>query len=181
MGQSNPFWRFLSDLFRQKQPPVGDTTDIAKLHSRIATLEMDVQDRDKRIIAMQHEYATLNVDKSRATESAGEEQLIGILKRLVGPLSNLAALDALASSGKTLEIADILSLVRGIEKELTRVGLERIGSAGDVEPFDVAIHQRMSGGDVLGNTQVLVRIPGYRFGTRVLLKAMVSTKDASGG
>jgi molecular chaperone GrpE (heat shock protein) len=130
---------------------------------------------------MQHEYATLNADKTRAAASAGQAEIENVLKRLAGPLSNLAALDALAAAGKAVEAADVLALARGVEKELARVGLERVGVVGESLPFDAALHQRMSGGEVHGGTPVVVRIPGYRLGRTVLLKAMVSTKEAPGG
>ena len=43
--------------------------------------------------------------------------------------------------------------------------------------FAVAGHQRMGGGGVKPGTPVNVRLPGYRFGEKVLIKAMVSAEE----
>jgi molecular chaperone GrpE (heat shock protein) len=93
---------------------------------------------------------------------------------LVGPWSNLAALTAMVEAGQEVAPADLTVLVRSLEKELTRAGLTAIGQVGAQTVFDVACHQRMSGGTVQAGTPVTVQIPGYHFGSKVLMKALVS-------
>lgn len=155
--------------------PTGSAVDPA----RIATLEMDVRERDERIAAMQKEYANLEAARQRAESGAASGQLEHLFKKLAAPLSNLAALVALAAEGREVAVADLASLVRGVEKHLKAAGLETVGEVGVAAPFDVALHQRMSGGTVSGGTPVTVRAPGYRFGGKVLLKAMVTAKETS--
>ena len=73
------------------------------------------------------------------------------------------------------------SAIRSLEKELARAGLERLGSAGESTAFDPAIHQRMSGEAVHANTPVLVRIPGFRVGPKVIQKALVTAREGKRG
>ena len=148
--------------------------------SRLVALEGDLRERDVRIAAMQAEYAQLDVSKGQATATAGQGELERLFKRLSGPLSNLATLVELARKGAEIECGDFVQLFDTLERELARAGLERVGATGDAADFDVALHQRMSGSTVHAGTPVSVQAPGYRMGAKVLLKAMVSTKEEAG-
>jgi hypothetical protein len=94
---------------------------------------------------------------------------------LAGPLANLSALSEMAQAGERVELCDIAKLVRSLNRELHRAGLESIGRVGEAVPFDVACHQQMSGGSVPAGTTATVQLPGYRLGEKTLLKAMVTT------
>ena len=104
---------------------------------------------------------------------AAQEQLERLFKKLAGPLANLAALSEMSEAGEQVEPADLLSLVRSLEKELHRAGLEPIGRVGEVVPFDVTGHQRMSGGTVRVGMTVTVQLSGYRH----LRKRILATPD----
>jgi molecular chaperone GrpE (heat shock protein) len=158
----------------------GDET-AAEARAKAATLAMDLRERDEQLAAVRREYDALKADKERGVREAGREELEQLLKRLTGPLSNLMALVDLAEAGEDVERGDLATLARGLEKELVRAGLEPIGKTGAVTTFDVATHQRMSGGDVRAGTPVTVRLPGYRLGEKVLLKAMVSAGEDTDG
>jgi molecular chaperone GrpE (heat shock protein) len=148
-----------------------------ELQSRVAELESELRDRDEHIAQMRNEYADLEASKERAVAAVGQEELERLFKRLSGTLASLSALAAFAEAGQEVELGDLLSLIRSLEKELARAGLEPIGRAGQPSAFDVAMHQRMSGGAVHACTPVTVQLSGYRFGDRVLLKAMVSAAE----
>lgn len=150
----------------------------AELRSRVAALEMDLRERDKRIETIQREYAALNVARETDAAGRGQDQLERLFKKLAGGMSNLSALADYSEAGREVAIRDLVALIRGLEKELTRAGLERVGAAGQRTVFDTTVHQRMSGGTVSSGTPVTVRLPGYRMGKRVLLKAMVSAGEA---
>jgi molecular chaperone GrpE (heat shock protein) len=167
--------RLLSALLGHEEAVPEDGT---AAQARIATLEMDVNERDDRIAAMQAEYAQLEASKGRATASAGQDEMERLFKRLAGPLSNLATLVELARHGEAAESGDFVQLFDALERELGRAGLERIGTVGEETDFDVALHQRISGTTVHAGTPVSVQMPGYRMEAKVLLKAMVTTKDA---
>jgi len=153
-------------------------SELAEVQGRLAAAQLDLRDRDDRIAAMQREYETLQASTQHAAGRAGDAEIEKVFKRLVGTLSNLSALADWSHAGRDVEAADLAKLITGLEKELARCGLERIGTAGTRLAFDVACHQRMSGGSVHAGTAVEVHLPGYRFGGRVLLKAMVSTAES---
>lgn len=142
--------------------------------ARIAALEMDLRERDERIAAMRKEYANLEAASQRG---AGADQVEQLFRKLAAPLSNLASLSALAAGGREAAAEDFVQLFRSVEKQLKAAGLETVGEVGAAVPFDVAMHQRMSGGMVSASTPVVIRTPGYRFGGKVLLKAMVTAKE----
>jgi len=156
-------------------PPADEQT--AECQARVASLEMDLAERDQQIEQMRSEYAALELAKARALAGAGQEQLEKLFKKLAGVLANLMALTAMAEAGREVEVTDLTQLIRGLEKELARAGLEAIGRPGEKTMFETSCHQRMSGGAVQSGIPVTVHLPGYRLGDKVLLKAMVSTRD----
>ena len=147
--------------------------------SRIAALEMDLRERNERIAAMQKEFTNLEEAANRSAAGAGAEQLEQLFKRLSAPLSNLDALLAIADEGREVTVGDLANLVRSVERQLKAAGLERVGEVGAQLPFDLVLHQRMSGGAVSEGAAVTVRTPGYRFGEKILLKAMVTAKETT--
>lgn len=155
--------------------------DPAKLKAIAASLRLDVQERDERIAAMRGEYEQLEVSKEHSTASAGEEELTALLKKLSGPLSNIAVLRDAATAGEDVKVDDLLQLIASLEKVLTRAGLEVIGRSGEASHFDPAVHQRMSGGSVSDGVPVKIEVPGYRMGERVLQKALVSAEGNDDG
>ena len=161
-------------LGRPEQPAlVGDPALLAK----IAALELDLRERDEGIERMRAEYGRLEAARQQAAQGGGQEQLERLFKKLTGPLSNLDTLASSARAGREVQISDLLDLFAGLEKELNRAGLERIGDVGEATVFKSAVHQRMSGGTVHEGAPVTVRIPGYRWKEKILLKSMVSAKE----
>jgi len=158
-------------------PAGADGQRYLELQARAAALEMDVRDRDERIAQMRSEYDSLQAAKERGEVAARENQLERLFKSLTGPLANLTTLCAMAEAGEQTEGGDLVGLVRSLEKELARAGLAPIGRVGEETAFDVATHQRMSGGAVRPGTPVTVQIPGYRLGDKVLMKALVSARQ----
>jgi molecular chaperone GrpE (heat shock protein) len=173
------FRELLNALSGRAQPAARPVAMVApaEAQARVAALEMDLRERDERIVAMQKEYGALDIDRQTAAAGAGEDQLRQLFKRLAAPLSNFAALAALTESGQSVEAQDLATLFRGIEKQLKAAGLEPLGTVGETVSFDVAVHQRMSGASVSIGTPVTIRTPGYRFAGQVLLKAMVTSKE----
>jgi molecular chaperone GrpE (heat shock protein) len=175
------YWRRLWSALagREAWTPQPGTPDeqIAGLRARVASLEMDLAERDRQIAQMRAEYGTLEAAKQTAAAGAGQEELARLFKRLSGTLANLAALTAAAEAGRPVEVGDLVSLFHTLEKDLARAGMETIGTVGQRTEFDVACHQRMSGGAVHPGTPVTVQLPGYRMGDRVLMKALVSAQE----
>ena len=167
----------LVDALLGREPEAAPAIGDAAVRARIAALELDLRERDQRIATMQKEYGALDVAARRAASGAGQDQLEQMFKKLAAPLSNLAAMASLAEAGRDVSAADLVSLFRSLEKPLKAAGLESLGNPGDSVSFDVALHQRMSGGAVSNGSAVVVRTPGYRVGAKVLLKAMVTAKE----
>lgn len=155
--------------------------DDAQWRAKVAALDLDLAEAKRRAEKMRDEYASLQAERDRASSAGGQEQVERLFKKLAGPLSNLAALADMAEAGGEVAAADFAQLVRSLEKELARAGMERIGRAGEETSFDTALHQRMSGATVHAGTPVTVRVPGYRSGQKTVLKAMVSTREAARG
>lgn len=163
-------------------PDLGDLPDDpVSLKSLAASLRLEIEERDERIDAMRGEYERLELSKDRSTASAGEEELVALMKKLAGPLANIAVLRDAAAAGEDVEIGDVWHLIASLEKALQRAGLESIGRSGETAKFDPAVHQRMSGGSVREGTQVTIEIPGYRLGERILQKALVNAEGNGGG
>lgn len=178
--KSGYFARLAAALLGRQLPlaaPALTDDSPAGLAARIAALEMERKERDERIEQMRAEYETLEQAKDRAAAEAGQDGVEKLLKRLSGPLATLTGLCSMAEAGDQVELADLVQLIRDLEKTLARAGMERIGTVGEQTAFDVAGHQRMSGGRVTPGSPVTVRLPGYRLGEKVLLKAMVSGQE----
>lgn len=186
-GKKSRFAGLLAALLRRRPSAVAEPEPVPEpagpgprelhLQSRVAELEMELRERDQRIAQMRREYADLEASKQRAAAGAKEDELERLFKRLAGTLASLSALSAFAREGQQVETDDLLGLVGSVEKDLARAGLEPVGRVGQTAAFDVGVHQRMSGGAVHAGTPVTVQLPGYRFGDRVLLKAMVSAAE----
>jgi hypothetical protein len=81
------------------------------------------------------------------------------------------------ASGQAVRVDDALTLLEKIERAMIDDGLARIGAVGEETTFDSRWHQRLSGGDVRGGDQVVVRFVGFRQTERVVTKALVSRKE----
>jgi molecular chaperone GrpE (heat shock protein) len=177
------YWRRLWAALAGREPwtphPGPADEQIAGLRAQVASLEMDLAERDRQIAQMRSEYGNLEVATQNAATGAGQEELARLFKRLSGTLANVAALTAAAEAGRRGEGGDLISLIHSLEKDFARAGLEAIGKVGQKTEFAVAWHQRMSGGAVHPGTPVTVQFPGYRMGTRMLMKAMVSASEDS--
>ena len=157
--------------------PGSPDEQLAQVRAQAAALQLDLAERDRQMAEMRAEYGTLHAAKQWAAADAGQDQLERLFKKLAGPLANLAVLTAAVEAGQEVEARDLVQLLKSVERELHRAGLEPIGRVGQRAQFDVASHQRMSGGAVHAGTPVTVQLPGYRSGEKILLKAMVSAGE----
>ena len=180
MNTDNYFSRLLRAVLGRRDAVVGDLSANAsaeELRARIASLQLDLKSREEQIERMKREYASMEVARDRAASAGGQEELEKLLRKLCGPMSNLVVLAAAVRAGKDVAAKDMAALVADVEKQLAAAGLHIIGTPGEASAFDVALHQRMSGGNVHSGTPVVVRIPGYKLGEKVLQKALVTAKE----
>ncbi len=181
--QAGYFRQLLAAILGRDVSPgnAQESDDPAKLKANVASLRLDVDERDERIAAMRGEYQQLEASKEQSTASAGQEELTALMKKLSGPLSNIAVLRDAAAEGEQVRANDLLQLFASLEKVLARAGLEVIGHSGEASHFDPVVHQRMSGGSVRDGVPVKIEVPGYRLGERVLQKALVSAEGNDDG
>ncbi len=177
MTHQRPYLARLVAAILGRDTMAGLPTDVVELRSRVATLEMDRTERDQRIAKMKQEYEQVQLARERATENAGSEELEQFFTKAAAPLSNLAALAAAAKEGHAVEVNDVLQLAGSLAKVFARAGLEQIGAPGEQASYNANLHQRMSGGSVASGKAVKLCVPGYRLGNKVLLKAMVTSRE----
>ena len=152
------------------QPPTTSPDPAREL----ARLRLDLQARDEEIAKLRAEFTRQESQAATVTAAAGREALADLCRALAPTLSQLATLRHIAESGREVRATDALKLFGKVEQALVERGLERIGEVGVESPFDPALHQRMSGGDVRDGDRVRVRFVGYRFPNSAPIKALVS-------
>jgi molecular chaperone GrpE len=137
--------------------------DLADADLRVAELTADLQ----RVHA---EYANYRKRVDRDRELIRATAVGGVLGDLLGVLDDV---DRARQHGE-LEGA-FKSVGESLEATVTRIGLEKYGSAG--EPFDPNIHEALTheaSDEVSEPTVVAVYQPGYRYADRVLRPARVA-------
>jgi molecular chaperone GrpE len=146
---------------------------------RLATLEMDLRDRETEIDRLRREYALLQSRQGKPQNGAATRGVEELVRKLAPILSQLATMQALTEEGREITAKDVLKLCARLEQVLEGAGLARVGQVGSDEPFDTRLHERMSGAGMNDRDPVTIRFVGYRLGETVLLKAMVSRRDPS--
>ena len=153
------------------------------LRNRVASLELDLRQKDDEIAALREEYERLREQGGRERERAASAGFDALARQLAPLLSQLATMQALAGGERAPRLEDVFKLFEMLERVLAGHGLARIGEVGDETAFDARWHQRIGGAEVDDGDPIRVRFVGYRMGENVLLKAMVSSaasKDNSG-
>mgnify|MGYP001559010924 FL=1 len=151
---------------------------VAELNSRIAGLEMDVGERDKKIERMAHEFSLLRSQTQKDTKEIKSEALDKLCKKIAPFLSQLATMRSMYETGKEVKPKDLLILLGKMEKVFEADGLKPVGATGQRVAFNGRHHQRMSGDSVNDGEEVVVRFVGYSLNGEILIKAMVSRKES---
>lgn len=144
------------------------------LRNRVASLELDLRQKDGEIAALREEYERLRQQGERERASAANAGFDALARRLAPLLAQLATMEAMSGGERAPRLEDVFKLFGMLEKTLAEGGLARIGAVGEEAAFDTRRHQRMSGAEVDDGDRIRVRFIGYRMGENVLLKAMVS-------
>jgi len=148
------------------------------LRNRVASLELDLRQKDDEIAALREEYERLHQQGERERASAASAGLDALARRLAPLLSQLATMESMAGGGRAPRLEDVFKLFDMLEKVLAEGGLVRIGTVSEEAAFDARWHQRIGGAEVDDGDRIRVRFIGYRMGENVLLKAMVSRAAA---
>ncbi len=137
--------------------------EVTEVEGKLAELTSDLQ----RVHA---EYANYRKRVERDRELIRQTAVGGVLAELLSVLDDVDR----ARQHDELEGA-FKSVGESLEATVTRIGLERYGSAG--EPFDPNVHEALTheaSDEVSEPTVVAVYQPGYRYADRVLRPARVA-------
>jgi len=145
--------------------------ELAQMMSGDAQRLLDERTADLQRV--QAEFANYRRRVERDRQAVAEQALASVL---IGVLPVLDDIDRAREHG---EVEGGFKLVAdGLETTLTKLGLERFGTAG--EPFDPNVHEALTHGlsaDVTEPNCAQVFQPGYRVGDRVLRPARVGVVE----
>jgi molecular chaperone GrpE len=147
---------------------------VGQVEGRAAELEAQLAERTADLQRVQAEYANYRRRVDRDRQAVAEQALASVL---VGLLPVLDDIDRARAHGESSQ--GFTTLAEGLDATLTKLGLERFGSAG--EPFDPTVHEALthagSSAEVETSTCAEIYQPGYRVGERILRPARVAVVD----
>ena len=166
--------------FLQRLLTVLKESDGSEPSRDMAGLRLELSERDQEIVRLKKEYA-LKQEQSRAqAERAGEEAVEGILHECAAPLATLSAMQARHAEKGDLNPADLLQVALSFRKILEKRGVEQIGTAGEEQPYDPALHQMLDATHPRPGVAVLIRFAGFRFNGKIIAKAQAGAVSEEG-
>ena len=148
----------------------------ARVEGDLAELEAQLAERTADVQRVHAEYANYRKRVDRDREQVRDLATAAVLAEL------LTVLDDIDRAREHDELAGgFKSVAETIEATMTKLGLEKYGTAG--EPFDPTVHEALThtvDESVTETTCVTVFQPGYRFAGRVLRPARVAVADPPG-
>jgi molecular chaperone GrpE (heat shock protein) len=169
---------FLKRLFTPSSPtPAGPVAAAEQqvLESQVQALRLELSTREESIERLKAEIEHL---RARLDSLAGERSAMwmeSLMSELAAPTAQIITqADLLENQGKPVQAHDILAVARRIVRVIERRGLVLEGLPGEQASFDPAIHQPLSAGvNPQPGQPVTIRFAGVRYGSKMLLKAMV--------
>lgn len=156
--------------------PSAEETELLTLRRDLATARLDLQDAHEEVERLRTHTGTLEEDHAAAVEQSLEKRLEGLFTSLAAPLSQLRTQAYLLEEKKPVPVADVMLLVDQLALAVEEAGLTPLGAPGDALPFDPGTMQEVRGEPAAPGAEVDVMFVGYRFGYRVLRKAMVEAR-----
>ena len=142
----------------------GNDRDTAGLHIELAQ-------RNEEIARLRKEY-TLQREQSRAQSlRAAGEAVEGIVRQCASPLAVFSAMQARHREHGDLNPSDLFQVASSFQNILTERGLEQIGTVGEQQPYDPALHQILDGTTPQVGKLVQIRFVGFRFNGKLIAKA----------
>jgi molecular chaperone GrpE len=145
----------------------------ALVEGDLAALEAQLAERTSDVQRVQAEYANYRKRVDRDREQVRDLAVAAVLGEL------LTLLDDIDRAREHDELSGgFKSVAETLEATVTKLGLEKYGSAG--EPFDPTVHEALThtvDDSVTETTAVAVLQPGYRFAGRILRPARVAVAD----
>ena len=145
----------------------------------IATLRLELAERDEEIERLRKEYALLREQSKAQVERAGGEAVESIVSQCAAPLATLSAMQTRHAEKGDLNPADLLQVALSFRKILAERGLEQIGVVGEAQPYDPALHQMLDGTRPQPGEPVLIRFAGFRFNGKLVAKAQAGAAKST--
>jgi molecular chaperone GrpE len=163
-----------AEAARAASAPAADSAIEDELADIVSSdLQQQLDERTADLQRLQAEFANYRRRVERDRQAVAEQALGSVL---LGLLPVLDDLDRARAHG---EVEGGFKLVAdGLETTLTKLGLERFGTAG--EPFDPTVHEALThslSADVSEPVCAEIYQPGYRIGERVLRPARVAVQE----
>lgn len=170
--------RALRALLGQAYPAEPDRgSELGGEEAMISRAKIERAEALRNLRKMREDYAALETRHELELSSAGNDEIIRLIRHL-GPLvSELATMRVLAAGGLQVSTADLLTLVGKLEAALVDAGIQPIGIIGAEAEFDSEFHQNISGGVIKDGGPVCIRFVGYIRGDQVITKALVSCRE----
>jgi hypothetical protein len=151
----------------------SESESLLKLQSEIAGLQLTIA--ELRAAQDNQQALLMEAERSRAilAEESANARMNALFSAFASSLAQLALLRSLALQGKEIKTANIFKLITLIEETLAEAGLEQLYHCGETLPFNgEQMSPATSGVNLREGDAVIVRMPGFRYRGKVILKAL---------
>ena len=177
----NPLKKVFS-VFRKERPEVPEKEtveqeEILVLESKISSLQLDLEEKESRIMNMKQDYARLKKDMEDKSKEAVSENLEKLFYDISRPLSQFYAMKSFVESGKSLDINELFKTIDILLDKLEDFSLMKIGGTDRSTGYNSKFHQAIDGGSYRDGQEVKIKVIGFAFENKILRRAMVTSKE----
>lgn len=123
--------------------------------------------------ALRRELDAERDNRGRAAAAAVNARLDPVLTEAASLLGQLAVQARLLEEGKPVGALDVMALALRLTAVFERLGLAALGAPGQRVAFHADQHQPFGGTSPAPGAVVVIKVPGYRLGERVVRKSLV--------
>lgn len=162
-------------------PPVPTTAreapadDDALLAARadVARQRLRADEAEARAANLHRELDAERQSRAWAVATAVDARLDPVLADAASLLGQLALQASLLAGGKPVGARDVMALAQRLAVVFERLGLVALGAPGERVAFHAEQHQPFGGTALPPGAVVVIKVPGYRLGERVVRKSLV--------
>lgn len=123
--------------------------------------------------ALRRELDAERDSRARAIATAVDARLDPVLTEAASLLGQLAVQARLLEEGKPVGALDVMALALRLTAVFERLGLAALGAPGQRVAFHADQHQPLGGTSPAPGAVVVIKVPGYRLGERIIRKSLV--------
>jgi molecular chaperone GrpE (heat shock protein) len=154
---------------------------LAESRGHVAGLEARLRElgeaHQAQVEGLRRAYDALELDAATRAGQAVDDQRLALYQALEPLLTQLPAVRGAVAAGREVAATDLLDLLGPLDEALAAQGIRPVGAVGDVLPFEPARHQATGATPAAGDP-VMVKLPGYVLGDRVLRRARVQPEGS---